>query len=198
MVTVLRYPTQPVTMRAYGGSPVMTAKSLEEMSPQEYQEYFGKVQNYFARDNELNALNPKTGSTLAGGSGGVNGGASSSANSSLFGSMGTLTDQAKDLARFRLGLDQEQARFSRGLREEEAQAEFGRTTNLRNIDFQNTYKLDTQQIEGNKSLENIRQTATSDRLQAQLANQKAMQDAGFNQQNLFRAQSAALALRGLR
>lgn len=119
------------------------------------------------------------------GSGGS--GSSSTATSGLFGNLGGYVDQAKDLARFRLGLDQEQARFSRGLREEESQADFGRN-----------YKLAEQQIIGQKDLTNLQQSATTERLEKQLDSQQLMQTRGFDQQNLYRAQSAALALRGLR
>lgn len=141
------------------------------------------------------------------------GGSSSSASSSLFGDTGINFDQAtnaaKDIANFRLGLDQKQALFSRGLREDEAQSDFGRTTALRDIDFSQNYrladqqiggqyKLGEQQITGQKDITNIQQSATTDRLQRQLDSQQTMQKSGFDQQNLYRAQSAALALRGLR
>lgn len=125
----------------------------------------------------------------AGGSAANNNNAGTSGTSSLFGggSLDSYVNQAKDLARFRLGLDQEQATFSRGLREQEAQSDFGRN-----------YKLQEQQITGQKDLTNIQQAATTDRLQKQLDSQQLMQSRGFDQQNLYRAQSAALALRGLR
>ncbi|NJL11378.1 MAG: hypothetical protein HC908_17915 [Calothrix sp. SM1_7_51] len=96
-------------------------------------------------------------------------------------------NRSKDMARFRLGLDQEQARFFRGLREEESQADFGRS-----------FRFQDQQIQGNQRLQDTIQNATTNRLQRQLDNQSTMQQRGFDQQNLFRAQSAALALRGLR
>ena len=113
--------------------------------------------------------------------------ASGIGTSSLFGNLSSYTDQAKDLARFRLGLDQEQAKFSSGLRETEFQSDFGRN-----------YKLAEQQIGGQKDITNLQQSATTDRLQRQLESQQTMQKSGFDQQNLYRAQSAALALRGLR
>jgi hypothetical protein len=103
------------------------------------------------------------------------------------GTFGNLFETAKDMAKFRLGLDQEQARFSRGLREEEAQSDFGRN-----------FKLQDQRIRGEQDLQNLVQSATTGRLNNQLNSQQTMQQRGFDQQNLFRAQSAALALRGLR
>ena len=113
-----------------------------------------------------------------------------------------------------------QAEFKFELDERRAASDFDRVGTLRNIDFTNTtalkdqdfrnttalkdqgfrnqFKLDDQQIQGQMGLEGLRQDAVTGRTQMQLDNQRAMQEAGFNQQNLFRAQSAALALRGLR
>lgn len=124
------------------------------------------------------------------------GGGSSSSSSNLFGSSGSLfgsggvgaglIDQAKDLANFRLGLDERQGTFSAGLRETEAQNNFGRN-----------FKLADQQIVGQTGLENLRQNATTQRQTQQLTSQQLMQQKGFDQQNQYRAQSASLALRGL-
>ncbi|RUR76993.1 hypothetical protein PCC6912_39520 [Chlorogloeopsis fritschii PCC 6912] len=178
---------------------IALSSNFASLSPKQWNDYLSRVNTQQDRQNQLNSLiesNTKGGSSNSsfsgsgGAMGGAPGGSFGASSSSLFGGVGGLsgfTDMAKDLARFRLGLDQEQARFSRGLREEEAQADFGRN-----------FKLADQQIVGQKDLENIRQTATTDRTQRQLDTQQSMQKAGFDQQNLFRAQSAALALRGLR
>jgi hypothetical protein len=102
-----------------------------------------------------------------------------------------------------------QAEFKFELDERRAANDFDRVGTLRNIDFTNTtalkdqdfrnqFKLSDQQIQGQMGLEGLRQDAVTGRTQMQLDTQKAMQEAGFNQQNLFRAQSAALALRGLK
>lgn len=196
MATLMAYnASSSPTPMAFGGSSVFTTKRLEEMSPQEYQDYYNKVQLSFARNNELDALNPgRSKTTFGSGSSASSSGSNTSSTSStgsLFGSLngnfGGLVDQAKDLAQFNLGLSKDQAQFYRGLREDEAQADFGRN-----------FKLQDQQIIGQKDLTNIQQSATTDRLQRQLDSQQTMQQRGFDQQNLFRAQSAALALRGLR
>lgn len=92
----------------------------------------------------------------------------------------------------------DQAEFKFELDERRAANDFDRVGTLRNIDFTNQFKLSDQQIQGQMGLEGLRQDAVTGRTQMQLDNQRAMQEAGFNQQNLFRAQSAALALRGLR
>jgi hypothetical protein len=147
--------------------------------------------------NRIDYLASGSGDAGASGSGGTSN-SSSNSSSSLFGSgsnslfgtdgsLSSLVDQSKDLAKFRLGLDQQQATFSRGLREDESQADFGRNT-----------KLADQQIQGQFGLEDRRQNATTGRLNAQLTSQQLMQQHGFDQQNLYRSQSAALASRGLR
>lgn len=100
---------------------------------------------------------------------------------------GSLIDSAKDMARFRLGLDQEQARFSRGLREEEAQSNFGRTT-----------KLTAQQLTGQQDLEGIRQNAMTQRNDAQLQNNLDLLNTGNNFNLLVLGKNRAAALRGLR
>lgn len=168
---------------SFDGGWTFTGKSLQDMSPEEYTKYLADSQTTRNRSAGLGSLS----STPASGVGSGSGSSSASSASSLFGNISSYTDQAKDLARFRLGLDQEQAKFSSGLRETEFQSDFGRN-----------YKLADQQIGGQKDITNIQQSATTDRLQRQLDSQQTMQKSGFDQQNLYRAQSAALALRGLR
>jgi hypothetical protein len=169
----------------FGGG--RTYKTLDQMSDKEFSDYLNKKNTVEQRKSLLGIgssnLNSNPGSSLSSNSSSLNSGS----GSSLFGNLSSYTDQAKDLARFRLGLDQEQAKFSSGLRETEFQSDFGRN-----------YKLADQQIGGQKDITNIQQSATTDRLQRQLESQQGMQKSGFDQQNLYRAQSAALALRGLR
>lgn len=116
------------------------------------------------------------------------GGSNNSLLSSLgLGPDGNLFDAAKDMARFRLGLDQEQGRFARGLREEEAQSNFGRTT-----------KLTAQQLTGQQDLEGLRQDAMTQRNTDQLANNLDMLNTGNNFNLLILGKNRAAALRGLR
>lgn len=158
----------------YGISRNQTVAGLS--APEQAQAQLSQTQNSQGRST-ANGLFGSGAEGLLGGVGGLFGG----------GTFGSFIDTAKDMARFRLGLDQEQARFSRGLREEEAQSDFGRN-----------FKLQEQRIGGERDIQNIVQNATTGRLQNQLSSQQTMQQKGFDQQNLFRAQSAALALRGLR
>lgn len=92
-----------------------------------------------------------------------------------------------------------------GLRDKDLQSaltlrdkDFQTTAGLKDIDFRNTWQLNQQQNDFTRQLEDLRQSATTNRLMEQLKNQRNMQQAGFDQQNIFRAQSAALALRGLK
>jgi hypothetical protein len=173
----------------FGGG--RTYKSLDQMSEKEFSDYLNKKNTVEQRKSLLGIGSSPSASASAA--------ASSSGNaSSLFGDLSSYTDQAKDLARFRLGLDQDQAKFSSGLRETEFESDFGRNYKLADQQIGGQYKLGEQQITGQKDLANIQQSATTDRLQRQLESQQGMQRTGFDQQNLYRAQSAALALRGLR
>lgn len=122
----------------------------------------------------------------------INGNNLTNSNNSLLSSLGlgtdgNLFDAAKDMARFRLGLDQEQGRFARGLREEEAQSNFGRTT-----------KLTAQQLTGQQDLEGLRQDAMTQRNTDQLANNLDMLNTGNNFNLLILGKNRAAALRGLR
>lgn len=129
------------------------------------------------------------------GSGGGDGagGSSSSSSSNLFGNLGDLgntfnqfADQsisrAKDWAQFQLGLNQQQGEQDYGFRNREATRDFGFQTALAG-----------QQIEGNKSLESLRQNSETDRLQRSLTSQQTMQQADFTNQAQRQAREAALA-----
>ena len=112
-------------------------------------------------------------------------------NSSFLSSLGlgdgNLLDTAKDMARFRLGLDKEQGEFSFGLRDREADANFGRNT-----------KLAGQQITGQLDLEGLRQDATTARTDKQLQNNLDMLNTGNNFNLLVLGKNRAAALSGLR
>lgn len=135
---------------------------------------------------------------LEGGAGGAAGaaGGSGSASSGLFGSLGDLSgtfnqfadqniSRAKDWAQFQLGLNAQQGEQDYGFRNREATRDFGFNTALAG-----------QQIEGNKSLETLRQTSETDRLQRSLTSQQTMQQSEFGNQTQQRAQQAALARLG--
>lgn len=123
--------------------------------------------------------------------GGLNNSSSSSNGDSLLSSLGlgdgNLLDTAKDMARFRLGLDKEQGEFSFGLRDREADANFGRNT-----------KLAGQQITGQLDLEGLRQDATTARTDKQLQNNLDMLNTGNNFNLLVLGKNRAAALSGLR
>lgn len=130
------------------------------------------------------------------GAGGVGGGVGSSSN--LFGGLGDVSGtfdaladknigRAKDWAQFQLGLNAQQGEQDYGFRNREATRDFGFQTSLAG-----------QQIEGNRSLENLRQTSETDRLQRSLTNQQTMQQSDFTNQTQQRAQQAALARIGFR
>ncbi|MBW4480747.1 MAG: hypothetical protein KME54_28890 [Tolypothrix brevis GSE-NOS-MK-07-07A] len=128
--------------------------------------------------------------------------------------------RAKDLALYKQQLEKDSGAYALTLREQESQAnygrdigrenvlaslgetragsDFGRNTKLADQQFQSQFKLGDQQIQGQFGLEDRRQNATTGRLNSQLSSQQLMQQRGFDQQNLYRAQSAALASRGLR
>lgn len=165
---------------SFDGGWTFTGKSLQDMSPEEYTKYRSDSQTTRNRSAGLASLSSDSGSGSTSGNGTSN-------SSSLFGDISSYTDQAKDLAKFRLGLDKDQAQFSSGLRETEFQNDFGRN-----------YKLADQQIGGQKDITNLQQNATTDRLQRQLTSQQGMQKAGFDQQNTVIAGQVARALRPLR
>ncbi|MBO3462977.1 hypothetical protein G7B40_001630 [Aetokthonos hydrillicola Thurmond2011] len=167
-------------------------------SPQQWQDYLKQNESTFQRQQQLEALQSKYGmlpSQIAQQSTGNQNTGDSSGFGSLFGNnsglfgggFGDWINTAKDLSNFQLGQNEKLAQFNLGLRNQEADSNFGRQ-----------YKLNQQEIQGTYDLNKMQQDATTNRLQSQLQNQSQMQQAGFNQDNLFRAQSAALAMRGLR
>lgn len=124
------------------------------------------------------------------------GGGTASATSNLFGNMGEIggmfdqfadksINRAKDWAQFQLGINQQQGEQNFGFRNREATRDFGFNTALAG-----------QQIEGNRTLEQLRQSSETDRLQRSLTSQQTMQQSDFANQSTQRAQQAALARLG--
>lgn len=211
----------------------MTSSSISSydgtpQSDKDFQKFYAEQEKYQSQQKQLvdlrskySTVTPAYGTTLPNSTASTNGNSNTANNSSLFGGSGSgslfgsdgtfssLVDQSKDLANFRLGLDQKQATFFRGLREEESQSDFGRDINKTNLlasidkdkagyNFGYNTKLARQQIEGQFGLEDRRQNATTQRQTSQLASQQFMQQAGFNQQNDLFGKQRAGALRGLR
>lgn len=160
-------------------------KALEDMSEEEFNQYYTKEKRTSDRLFKLRGINEQSNS-------GASKNSNSSSNSSLGSFLGdnftldSATDRAKDLAKFRLGLDKEQAEFSGTLREKEAQNNFGRQTSF-----------EKQQQEGRESLTNLTQNALTGRLEKELANRLTQQDRNINQQNLATNRAINLASRRL-
>lgn len=147
-----------------------------------------------ARDGTIKGKIGEDGAGGSGGAGSADG--SASASSGLFGNMGELgstfdtfansaMNRAKDWAQFQLGINRQQSEQNYDFRNREANRDFGFNTALAG-----------QQIEGNKSLETLRQSSETDRLQRSLTSQQKMQQADFSNQTQQRAQQAALARLG--
>lgn len=173
--------------------------------PQYDPKYDYSLQTYKARANQVRSgaqlgldIDPATG-TIKGkldGSASAGGTGSGGGTSSLFGNLGDVSGtfdaladknigRAKDWAQFQLGLNAQQGEQDYGFRNREATRDFGFQTSLAG-----------QQIEGNKSLESLRQNSETDRLQRSLTSQQTMQQADFGNQSQQRAQQAALARLG--
>lgn len=165
------------------------------MSDEQWNQYLANSTKNDARMRQLDNLSgSKPGSTNSWLSGGGNG-TSSTSNNNLLGGLGDLTksdfyksmtDQAKDLARFRLGLDKDQASFSYGLRDKEAEGNFGRQ-----------YKLDTQQRQFDRDINTDTQSALTQRLEKELTNRLEQQEKGINQENFATNRAIRLASRRL-
>lgn len=147
------------------------------------------------RDGTIKGRLDSGAGTEAGGIGGKSGSASASSGlfggdlGSLGGTFNTFADsamgRAKDWAQFQLVLNRQQSEQNYDFRNREA-----------NRDFRFNSALAGQQIEGNKSLEGLRQSSETDRLQRSLTSQQTMQQADFSNQTQQRAQQAALARLG--
>jgi hypothetical protein len=166
-------------------------KGIGDMSDAEFQDYLSKENKTQSRLGQLGTTGGNySGSANSGVAGGGSG--SSSGNNPLGSFLGgnfsldSMTDRAKDMARFRLGLDQEQAGFFGGLREKEAQSNFGRQSSF-----------ERQQQEGRESLTNITQNALTGRLNSELQNRLTQQDKNIGQQNLATNRAINLASRRL-
>lgn len=181
-------------------------KDIRRMSDKDWGKYYAQYQRTSGRKAALSGLQHRgtTNQVLTGDRLGVLGstrtgsnniGTGSNTGNNLFGStnslwggnyLGNSVNTSKDLARFQLELDKEQAEFSKDLREQEAQQNFGRT-----------FKLQEQQIGGQKDLEGLRQTSTTERLEKELANRQRLQQEGFDFTLLKQGKERAAALRGI-
>lgn len=175
-------------------------KGIGDMSAQEFADYINRQNTTNDRLAQLNKARGGTNSagfsggrkyesesditsnTVLGGRGGL-GGIGDFLKSDSYKS---LTDQAKDLARFRLGLDKDQAEFSYGLRDKEAEGNFGRQ-----------YKLDTQQRQFDRDINTDTQGALTQRLDKELVNRLQQQEKGINQENFSTDRAIRLASRRL-
>lgn len=167
-------------MGVYGG--ITTKKPLEEMTDAEFSDFQNKVDTLKSRENALRGSSPPSSRANQTNT-------SSSSSSNLFGlggDFGSLTEQAKDLARFRLGLDKDQAEFSFGLRDKEAEGNFGRQ-----------FKLDTQQRQFDRDINTDTQSAMTQRLEKELTNRLEQQERGINQENFATGRAIRLASRRL-
>jgi hypothetical protein len=180
---------------------VLAPKSLSEMSDSEHSSFFDKFSKQNQRQNQLFGVLGGSGGKApgrVGESGGVGGSSSSSSSSSssggLFGNLlggnnsglDALTNRAKDLANFNVGLYKDQANFDFGLRDKEAEGNFGRQ-----------FKLDTNQRQFDRNINTDTQTAMTDRLQKQLNTQLEQQSRDINQQNFATSRAINLASRRL-
>jgi hypothetical protein len=162
-------------------------KSLTEMSDKEFQDYIEKQSK---TNNRLSFLDKATGTNFINDN--TNSSSSSISGSSALGSflnsssLDSITNRAKDMAQFRLGLDKDQATFYGGLRETEAKNNFGRTTSF-----------EDQQQRGRVDLTNIQQNALTGRLERELSNRLTQQQKGFDQSNLQTNRAISLASRRL-
>ena len=94
--------------------------------------------------------------------------------------------QSKELAQYKLGLDQNNASFMGGLREKEFASQFGRQTSF-----------EDQQQRGRVDLTNITQNALTGRLNSELSNRLTQQQKGFDQSNLQTNRAIGLASKRL-
>lgn len=168
---------------------------VDEIKRQKDPNELKRIEDDYQRQADVIALKQKY---FGGGAGRNTAGASNSGSSgsNLFGNLkdatgtfDTLADKnigrAKDWAQFQLGLNAQQGEQDFGFRNREATRDFGFNTSLAG-----------QQIEGNKSLESLRQNSETDRLQRSLTSQQTMQQSEFSNQTQQRAQQAALARLG--
>jgi hypothetical protein len=178
-----------------------TNPDISKMSEQQYNDYYNQKAQTANRLAKLRGISASFGNNAlidgSGGSSGSNSNTRSSSNSSsnknslssfLGGDFGidSMTDRAKDLAQFRLGLDKDQANFSAGLRENESKNNFGRQTSF-----------EDQQQRGRMDLEGLTQNALTGRLEKELNNRLTQQQKGFDQSNLQTTRAMNLASKRL-
>lgn len=120
-------------------------------------------------------------------------------SNSLFGTGGYLgtgvsfddyVNKMKDLTDWRLGIDKRSMENAYGFRNQEATRDYGFQTGLAGQQIQGQKDIQGQQIEGTKNLETLRNEYMNKRQTEQLTNQRAMQEAGFGQQNKLLSDNA--------
>lgn len=168
------------------GQGVWSDKRLDQMSGDEFNDYYNKVAENKRRNDLLGNLTIRdTSNSNSGGNTGIN---SNSSNNSLsvggIGGIDDVTKSAKDLAQFRLGLDFQQMDKSAGLREQESANNFGRTTKLtdQTYGWQRNINADTQ-------------NALTQRNTDTLNKQSEMQKTGIEQDNFNTRRAIGLATR---
>lgn len=174
-------------------------KNLGSLDSRDWRSVLERERKQSGRERELDIL--RSGSNISSGSAPRS--QISAFNTDLFGvggqnfSLDDMTNRAKDLARFRLGLDTEQARTFRGLREEEAQADFGR--DLQRLQSEQSARIREIQetFGGQERLTNLTQGALTGRLEKELSNRLEQQTRSNAQANLAANRAIGLASRRL-
>lgn len=162
--------------------------ALGDMNDEQYNDFVTRDRKARERLNEIygfsqNQFSNNSNTGTSGTTGGSNNsGGSSNANNFLGigfgGGIDGLTQNAKDLAEFRLGLDFRGMDKAAGLRETESANNFGRTT-----------KLTDQTFDWQRLINNDTQGAMTQRNTDTLQNQRQLQsaDLGFQDNNIRRA-----------
>jgi hypothetical protein len=169
-----------------------TKKPIYQMSDQEYEDYYNQEIKNASRLQKLIKGTSTVGYGMSSRSDGSGNSSTSSSSNSLGNILGgdfgidSMTNRAKDLAQFRLGLDKDQANFSAGLRENESKNNFGRQTSF-----------EDQQQRGRMDLEGLTQNALTGRLEKELNNRLTQQQKGFDQSNLQTTRAMNLASKRL-
>lgn len=155
-----------------------------------------RIEERLQEQASIDALQRKYLGSGAGANGGSASSGANSTNSNLFGSIDGITGTFDSLADKNIGRAKDWAQFQLGLNAQQGEQDFGFRNRESTRDFGFNTALAGQQIEGNKSLESLRQNSETDRLQRSLTSQQTMQQSEFGNQTQQRAQQAALARLG--
>ena len=162
------------------------------------------VTNWSNADKAANSSGSSgtSGGSGSSGSSGSSGNSTTTTNDSLFGTGGYLgtgvnfddyVEKMKGLTDWKLGIDKRSMENAYGFRNQEATRDYGFQTGLAGQQIQGQKDIQGQQIEGTKNLETLRNEYMNKRQTEQLANQRAMQEAGFSQQSKLLTDNAARA-----